>query len=216
MIAACLPREDPRDAFLARNAQSLAALPSGARIGTSSVRRHAQVKRARPDLEILPLRGNVDTRLKKLDAGEYDAMLLALAGLKRLGLQDHATEILSAEDWLPALAQGAIGIEIRKDNARIREAVGAIDDETTSIVIACERGFSAALGGSCSSAIGGLATLADGILKFSGEVLHPRGEGAVVARIEEKLSGDLRTQSAKLGREAGESIRPQALPWLQG
>src|ERR1700685_3079863 len=111
-IGALLPREDPRDAFLSHRAKSLMELPKGARIGTSSVRRQAQVTRARPDLEVVLLRGNVDTRLAKLDAGAFDAILLAYAGLKRLGLGARVTSLLSPGDWLPALAQGAVGIEI--------------------------------------------------------------------------------------------------------
>ena len=117
---AILPREDPRDAFISNaRADAASICRERARIGTSSVRRQAQVARARPDLEIVLLRGNVDTRLAKLDAGDYDAILLAYAGLKRLGLGERATSLLSLQDWLPALAQGAIGIEIRDaDDAR--------------------------------------------------------------------------------------------------
>src|SRR5206468_6829973 len=116
-IAALLPREDARDAFLSHKVRSLAELPKGARVGTSSVRRQAQVARVRPDVEIVSLRGNIDTRLAKLAAGEFDAILLACAGLTRLGALDSATTILSLQEWLPALSQGAIGIETRADDA---------------------------------------------------------------------------------------------------
>ncbi len=215
-VAACLPREDPRDAFLSLSAATLSALPKGARVGTSSVRRQAQVRRARPDLEVVPLRGNVDTRLRKLEEGQYDAMLLALAGLKRLGLSHRARQILSAEEWLPALAQGAIGIEVRKNDRRTNEAAGRINDEKTAVAIACERGFSASLGGSCASAMGGLATFADGILSFTGEVLAPDGSDAVKAQFVERLSDRALADAERLGREAGRSIRPRVLRWLDG
>ncbi len=215
-IIACLPREDPSDAFLSPVSATLAALPKGARIGTSSVRRQAQIRRARPDLEIMPLRGNVDTRLRKLQEGQYDAMLLALAGLKRLGLQHHARQILPAGEWLPALAQGAIGVETRNGDRRANDAVQHINDETTAVAVACERGFSASLGGSCASAMGGLATFADGVLAFSGEVLAPDGSDAVTARFSQRLSGEARKDAERLGREAGRSIRPRVLSWLNG
>ena len=215
-IAACLPREDPRDAFLSPKAASLAALPKGARIGTGSVRRQAQIMRARPDLEVLPLRGNVDTRLKKLDEGRYDAILLALAGLKRLGLQNRATSVLPAGEWLPALAQGAIAIQCRKDDTASYAAATRINDEATAVAVACERGFSAALGGSCSSAIGGLANFAGGILEFSGEVLAPDGSDAVTVSLKEQLSHDGTAQAETLGRNAGLSIRSRASQWLNG
>jgi len=216
MIAACLPREDPRDAFLSGRASTLAALPKGARIGTSSVRRQAQVRRARPDLELAPLRGNVDTRLRKLDEGQYDAMLLALAGLKRLSLDHRVTQILPAGDWLPALAQGVIAIQTRKHDHATNDAVGRINDEITAVAVACERAFSASLGGSCTSAIGGLATYSDGVLKFSGEVLAPDGSDAVRIGFEEKLSGDVLAEAEASGRKAGQSIRPRAQKWLNG
>jgi hydroxymethylbilane synthase len=116
LLAACLEREDPRDAFISLKAKSLADLPHGARLGTASLRRQALVKKVRPDLEVSPLRGNVQTRLRKLEAGEVDATLLAIAGLNRLGMADHATHIMPAEEFLPAVAQGAIGIETRGDD----------------------------------------------------------------------------------------------------
>ena len=125
MLAACLEREDPRDVFISRKAGSLADLPQGATLGTASPRRQAIAKRARPDLRIVPLRGNVETRLRKLDAGEVDATILALAGLKRLGLDAHATKIMSVEEFLPAVGQGAIGIETRADDTRTRDIAGA-------------------------------------------------------------------------------------------
>ena len=213
-IAACLPREDPRDAFLSRRGSSLKELPKGARIGTSSVRRHAQVARARPDLSIIALRGNVDTRIAKLERGEYDAMLLALAGLKRLGLESKITALMPAEAWLPALAQGAIGIEIRNDDRTAADAMGGIDHMPTSIAIACERAFANALGGSCNTPVGGLATLHDDVLRFSAEVLAPDGKDFVDTRFEETLRADAKVHAAELGRKAGEAIRPRVEHWL--
>ena len=127
MLAACLEREDPRDVFLSPKAASLADLPQGATLGTASLRRQAIAKRARPDLKVVPLRGNVETRLRKLDAGEVDATLLALAGMKRLGLTQHVTRIMSVDEFLPAVAQGAIGIEARADDARTHEALARIN-----------------------------------------------------------------------------------------
>src|ERR1700761_767294 len=135
-ITALLLREDPRDVFVSNKASTLTDLPKGARIGTSSVRRHAQAAHVRPDLEIVLLRGNVDTRLAKLDAGEIDGMLLALAGLKRLGLESRATQML--DDFLPALAQGAIGIEIRETDTNAREIVTQLNDKNTEIALSCE------------------------------------------------------------------------------
>jgi hydroxymethylbilane synthase len=214
VIAALLPREDPRDAFLSHKAATIDALSKGARFGTSSVRRQAQVARARPDLDIVLLRGNVDTRIAKLDAGEFDAILLALAGLKRLGLEARATTVLSAESWLPALAQGAIGIEIREDDAAAASAVSRLNDETTAIALACERAFQAALDGSCRTPIAGLATVSSGRLAFRGEVIAPDGSDSVATAFDTALGSDGIAHAAKLGREAGLSIKPRAQRWL--
>jgi len=213
-IGALLPREDPRDAFLSHKASTIAELPKAARFGTSSVRRHAQVARARPDLDVVLLRGNVDTRLAKLDAGEFDAILLALAGLKRLGLETRATTLLSAQDWLPALAQGAIGIEIREGDSETASVVSRLNDETTAIALACERAFQAALDGSCRTPIGGLATISNGRLVFRGEVIAPDGGDSVQTQFDVALIGDRSSQAARLGREAGLAIRPRAAKWL--
>ncbi len=213
-IAALLPREDPRDAFVSRTAKSLADLPKGARVGTSSVRRQAQVLRARPDLETALLRGNVDTRLGKLDAGQFDAMLLALAGLKRLELAGRATMLLDAKDWLPALAQGAIGIEIRDGDGVARSAVATLNHRDTEIALACERAFQYALDGTCRTPIGGLATLANGTLGFRGEVLAPDGSGHADTAFEFRLGGDPVREAAEAGREAGLALKPRAQAWL--
>ena len=205
-IAALLPREDPHDVFVSNSAPSLAALPVGARVGTSSVRRVAQVKRARPDVETVLLRGNVDTRLMKLDRGEMEAMILARAGLKRLRLEQRATEVL---EFLPALAQGAIGIEVRAEDARTLAAITRLNDADTEAALACERAFQAALGGSCRSPIAGLATVDAGRVHFRGEVIAPDGSDFVVSEID-----SARSDAEGAGREAGLSIRARAARWL--
>jgi hydroxymethylbilane synthase len=211
-IAALLEREDPRDVFVSNTAMTLAGLPKGAVLGTSSVRRHAQVARARSDIEIVLLRGNVDTRLKKLDAGQMDAMLLALAGLKRLGLENRATQVL--DDFLPALAQGAIGIEIRETDINAREIVTPFNDRHTEIALTCERAFQKALGGSCRSPMAGLATITHGVLSFRGEVLAPDGCNFVGTEVAIPLTVNEREEAERAGREAGLSIRPRAQQWL--
>jgi hydroxymethylbilane synthase len=211
-IVALLPREDPRDAFLSNIASRLIDLPRGARVGSSSVRRQAQIRRARPDVEVLPLRGNVDTRLEKLARGEFDAILLALAGLKRLGLERRATALFPLNDWLPALSQGAIGIEARRDDRTICDLVAPLNDQQTAITLACERAFQAVLDGSCSTAIGGIAMYEHGVLRFRGEVLAPDGGGQLDVAIEQAvISVDEATQ---VGKAAGLSIKPRAAQWL--
>mgnify|MGYP001553862112 CR=1 FL=1 len=178
-IAAILPREDPSDVLIANAGRGLGDLPPGARVGTSSVRRTAQLLRARPDLKCVLLRGNVDTRLAKLAAGEMDAILLAMAGLKRLGLIGQVGGMTSVMDWLPSLGQGAVGIELRLSDARTLAAVSQLDDEATATALACERAFQAALDGSCKTSIAGLARIEGAKLLFHGEVIAPDGKGVV-------------------------------------
>ncbi len=180
-IAACLPREDPRDVFLSRRADSLAALVSGAVVGTSSPRRKAQILHERPDLKIVPMRGNIDTRIKKLDAGDVDAAVLALAGLKRLGLDGRAADIVPVEQMLPAPAQGAIALEIRADDERAARYAAIVDDAATSICIAAERAFLAVLGGDCRTPIAALAQIEDGVLRFRAAILKPDGSTRLAA-----------------------------------
>ncbi|MFL6689215.1 MAG: hydroxymethylbilane synthase [Alphaproteobacteria bacterium] len=210
-IAAILTREDPRDAFLSRQARSLSELAAGARIGTSSVRRQAQVARARPDLAIMPLRGNVDTRLAKLDAGELDAIILACAGLKRLGMDRRITAALSLDDWLPALSQGAIGVESRIEDVHL---FSSLNDEATAAALACERGFQQALDGSCLTSIGGIAKLRNGELSFRGEVLAPDGSGSAETAFTSQLGADPVAEAGELGQSAGTELRPRVLQWL--
>ena len=213
-IAALLPREDPRDVFISAAAVDLRNLPPNARVGSSSVRRQAQVRRARPDVEVLPLRGNVDTRLEKLARGEFDAILLALAGLKRLGLEGRATALLSPDEWLPALSQGAIGIEVRSADRNVIDLVVPLNDQQTAFALACERAFQAALDGSCTTPIGGIATYEDGMLRFRGEVLAPDGSGQVDVAVEQPVTS--LEDAAQVGRAAGLSIKLRAAQWLPG
>jgi len=213
-IGAILPREDPRDVFISPSAGTLAELPKGACVGTSSVRRTAQVKRARPDVATVLLRGNVDTRLRKLDEGAYDAIILALAGLSRLGLAARATSILDPIEWLPALSQGAIGVEVRTSDARTQEAVCKLDDPVTATALACERAFQTALDGSCRTPIGGLAALSGSTLLFRGEVLAPDGSDAVETTVKTQLGKDTLGDAARAGREAGLELKPKAARWL--
>ena len=177
-IAACLSREDVRDAFLSSAALTLAALPKGAVLGTSSLRRKALALRLRPDLEVVDMRGNVETRIRKLAEGAADATLLAVAGLRRLGLVDRAASLIDAEAWLPAVGQGAIAIVTRKDDATARALAAAIDDCDTSLAIAAERAFLGVLDGSCRTPIGGLARIEKGALLFRGIIVKPDGSAA--------------------------------------
>jgi len=204
MLAACLEREDPRDVFISRKASSFADLPQGATLGTTSPRRQAIAKHLRPDLRIVPLRGNVATRLAKLDAGEMDATILALAGMKRLGLESHATRIMPVHEFLPAAGQGAIAIETREDNAKTRELLARIDHADTSTVLACERAFLGVLDGSCKTPIGAYADISFGTLHFRGLLADPG------SRYVEYSSRGPRADAIKIGTEAGYEIRRQA------
>ncbi|MFA6266455.1 MAG: hydroxymethylbilane synthase [Pseudolabrys sp.] len=202
LLAACLEREDARDAFISLKARSLADLPQGAHLGTASLRRQAIVMAARPDLKVTPLRGNVETRLRKLASGEVDATLLAIAGLKRLGLAEHATTIMPIEEFLPAVAQGAIGIETRGDDNRTRQMVARINHTATFIAVACERAFLAALDGSCKTPLAGHATLSGDTLHFRGLIARPDGKGA------HDIVGNGHVRDAvKIGEEAGRELK---------
>ena len=207
LLAACLEREDPRDVFISRKARTLVELPRGASLGTTSPRRQAIAKRMRPDLNIVPLRGNVETRLRKLDNGDVDATLLALAGLKRLGLVEHATDIMSAEEFLPAAAQGAIGIEVRAGDKRMRDILARIDHADTSTAVACERAFLAALDGSCKTPIAGHATISGDAVQFRGLIARPDGAAA------HDISGTgHRKDAATIGNDAGRELKHRAGP----
>jgi hydroxymethylbilane synthase len=205
MLAACLEREDARDVFISRKAQSLAELPKGASLGTTSPRRQAIAKRARRDLRIVPMRGNVETRLRKLDAGEVDATILALAGLKRLGLADRATKIMDADEFLPAAGQGAIGIETRADDTGTRELMARIDHADTSVAVACERAFLAVLDGSCKTPIGAHADISGDTIHFRGLLAHQDGDPSY----EKSLQGPC-ADAIKIGTQAGEAVKRDA------
>ncbi|MDC3959565.1 hydroxymethylbilane synthase [Polyangium jinanense] len=162
LVITCVPRrEDPRDVFITRTGATLAELPAGSRVGTSSLRRAAAIGLARPDLVIVPLRGNVDTRLRKLDEGHVDAIVLALAGLRRLGLERRATEILDPAVMLPAIGQGALGIECREVDAETQSALAPLDDPETSVRVAAERGVMVALGADCRTPVAAHAVRTD-------------------------------------------------------
>jgi hydroxymethylbilane synthase len=207
MLAACLPREDVRDVFISRKARTLRELPQGAVVGSASLRRQAMVQRLRPDVAVVPLRGNVETRLRKLEAGEVDATLLALAGLKRLGLADKATSLLDVAEFLPAVGQGAVTIEARSDDAATRERLARIDDADTSTALAAERAFLAVLDGSCRTPIAGHAVLDGDTLSFRGMILRPDGAEA----FETSRTGR-RLDAVALGADAGAELKRRAPP----
>jgi hydroxymethylbilane synthase len=205
VIAACLPREDVRDAFISPVAPTLSALPEGALLGTSSLRRAAMALRARPDLHIVNLRGNVETRLRKLGEGAADATLLAAAGLARLGMSDRATGFLDADEWLPAVGQGVVAIVARSADAAMRARLRAIDDPAASLALAAERAYLAVLDGSCRTPIGGLARIASDRIDFRGIIVRPDGKVAhMVARHGpladgERLAADAGAELARRG-----------------
>jgi len=175
IIGAALERADPRDAFISPRHDSFASLPNGARVGSSSLRRQSQLRHARPDLEILVLRGNVETRLGKLDAGEFDATVLATAGLERLGLGGRIRERLSPRQMMPAVGQGVIGIECPQSNAGILALLAPLEHAATRCRLEAERAFAARLGGSCQSPIAAYAELAGEFLQLRGLVGSPDG-----------------------------------------
>lgn len=207
VIGAVLAREDVRDAFISLKYRSLADLPEGATIGTSSLRRQAQVKRRRPDLVVVGFRGNIDTRLAKLEAGVADATFLAAAGLNRLDASHRVTSLVSIADMLPAVAQGAIALEIRADDDRLRYLAGALDHQATSLCIAAERSYLARLDGSCRTPIAGLAELIGGELVFHGELLAPDASAVFTAR----RSGPPAT-ALDIGRAVAEQLIGEAGP----
>jgi hydroxymethylbilane synthase len=202
VIAGYLPREDVRDAFISRRSRHLRDLPEGAVVGSASLRRQAQMRRLRPDLRVTLLRGNVGTRLRKLDSGEVDATLLAMAGLRRLGLTEHVTAVLDTDDFLPAVGQGAIAIAMRSGDSRVQDALAPILDAPTGAALAAERAFLAMLDGSCRTPIAGHARLVGAEIEFRGLVLRPDGSDSLgVSR--RGPAGE----AAALGREAGLDLR---------
>jgi hydroxymethylbilane synthase len=200
-LAGFLPREDPRDALVSARAESIAALPHGARLGAASLRRRAQALRLRPDLRVELLRGNVETRLNKAESGAIDATLLAMAGLKRLGLVHRARAALDIEAFLPAVGQGAIAFTARRGDARTFEALAAIGDAETATALAAERAYLAVLDGSCRTPIAGHARLEDGRLILRGQVLREDGSESFEARVAGSPA-----DAARLGAEAGRDL----------
>jgi hydroxymethylbilane synthase len=175
ILAAMLPRADPRDAFVSLRHKNFASLPQGARVGTSSLRRQSQLKYARPDLELVTLRGNVDTRLRKLEEEHFDAIILAAAGLTRLGLEHRITQYFDADTSVPAVGQGIIGVECRADDATNIEFVRALNDTSAWQCCAAERAFAHRLEGSCQSPIAGFATLQGNQMQLHGVIGSPDG-----------------------------------------
>jgi len=178
-IAAITKRENPRDVFCSGKYASIDDLPNGARVGTSSLRRQAQLKAVRPDLKIFPLRGNVDTRLRKLEAGEYDAIILAAAGLNRLGKTNLVKQVIPAEVMCPAAGQGALGIEIRAGDSETRQHLAFLDDSAARATTTCERALLNKLGGGCQVPIGAFAEVKDGKLHLEGIVADPDGSKVI-------------------------------------
>jgi hydroxymethylbilane synthase len=201
IIAGYLPREDVRDAWIGRNGLTLAELPAGAVVGTASLRRAAQVKRLRPDISTTLLRGNVETRLRKVENGEIDGTLLALAGLRRLGLEGHATALLPLDAFLSAAGQGAIGITCRANDALTRAALAPILDAATGHALAAERSFLSVLDGSCRTPIAAHAHIEGGELVFRGEVL--RSDGGETFTVRRRGAA---VDAALLGYEAGHEM----------
>ena len=205
-IGCVLARDDPRDALVSRGG-GLADLPQGARIGTASLRRRAQLLRYRGDFRIAPMRGNVGTRLDKLASGEVDALVLALCGLERLGQAGVASEILPPELMLPAVGQGALAIECRAADDKLRQRLAPLNDPATAASVAAERAMLAALDGSCRTPIAGLATITEGRLGLDALLLAPDGNAERRGRIEGAVA-----DAVALGTELGERLRRDAGP----
>lgn len=206
-IGAILEREDPRDAFVSRRYATLAELPQGARVGTSSLRRQCQLRAIRPDLEIFDLRGNVNTRLAKLDAGDYDAIVLASAGLKRLGMAERITRALEPEDMLPAIAQGVIGIESRSEDTVVKALIEPLNHAETVLRTRAERAMNATLAGGCQAPVAGFSTITGDSIELRGLVGWPNGSAIVrgeisgpagaAAELGERLAQDLLGRGAR-------------------
>lgn len=209
-VVGFLPREDPREALIARGARTLGELPKGARIGTASLRRQAQVQLARPDCVVDTLRGNVGTRLEKIAKGEFDATFLALAGLKRLDLEDKASGIISADIMLPAPAQGAIGLQIREQDHARQEKLSPILCTQTAICLSVERAFLAALDGSCRTPIAALAEIEADSLRFRGGVYTPEGTQSWICEQTIVLGASPLREAAQLGATQGHILAEKA------
>jgi hydroxymethylbilane synthase len=206
-IAAVLEREDARDVFISGKANALSALPVGARVGTASLRRQALVKRVRDDLAVVNFRGNVETRLRKLEAGEVDATLLALAGLKRLGLARTATAVLSIDEFLPAVGQGVIAIQARATDKRMLALLAPLDHPETAAALLAERAFLAELDGSCRTPIAGHAVIGGGQLHLRGLIARPDGSA-----VHECARIGAVADAGMLGSDAGRELKSRGGP----
>jgi hydroxymethylbilane synthase len=198
-LAAITRRENPCDVFVSKNYARIEDLPPKARVGTSSLRRQAQLRTVRPDLDIQPLRGNVDTRLRKLEEGQYGAIILAAAGLNRLGKTALVRQVIAAEVMCPAAGQGALGVEIRKGDNAVREHIAFLDDADARVTTACERALLSALGGGCQVPIGAHAEMRAGVLHLEAICAHPDGSKLL------RESGD-GSDAAQLGAEVGRRL----------
>jgi len=203
-LPAILPRADAADAFVSNDYADLSTLPLGARVGTSSLRRQAQLRAVRPDLALLDLRGNVGTRLQKLDAGHYEAIVLACAGLERLGLHDRIRSRLSAPSWLPAPGQAAIAIEARADQPSVLEALAVLDDAETRLAVTAERAMNQALGGSCTVPVGAWCTVTERGLHLRGMVGDVSSGRLLLAEAEDRSNDPV-----KLGNEIATALLAQ-------
>ena len=208
-LVAILEREDPRDAFVSNRYASLAELPQGALVGTSSLRRVVQLKNLRPDLRIEPLRGNLDTRLRKLDEGGYDAIVLAAAGLKRLGLGERIRSCFALDEMIPCAGQGALGLEVRADAAALTQALASLTDTPTWLATQAERAVSRSLGGSCSMPLAAHARWLDGVLQLDVALGHP--EHAERPLLKARVQGQPADEAAAraLGLQAAQALRTQ-------
>jgi hydroxymethylbilane synthase len=205
VLAAFPERADPRDVFVSEKYGRLGDLPAGAVVGTASVRREALVRRLRPDLQVKLLRGNVHTRIEKVSSGSFDAAVMALAGLQRLGLVDRVKELLDPQTFPPPVGQGAIAIEIRANDGDAAALVAAVDDAATSIAVGAERAFLAELDGSCRTPIAGHAWIVGERLHFYGLLISPDGREAVDTRREGKPA-----EAAQIGADAGRELKRRA------
>lgn len=205
-LGCVMAREDPRDAWVSSQYATLADLPHGAVVGTSSLRRTVLLRALRADLKIEPLRGNLDTRLRKLDEGQYAGIVLAAAGLKRLNLRQRIRHIFEEADMLPAAGQGALGIEIRAERQDLRDALAPLVDENTWLRVAAERAVSRAMGGSCSMPLAAHATLTDGVLTLKAAWGDPLGNGDLVTA-QATLNNPVHASAEQLGEQVANSLR---------
>ncbi len=205
-LGCVMEREDPRDAFVSTHYATLADLPQGAVLGTSSLRRTVLLRALRPDLKIEPLRGNLDTRLRKLDEGQYAAIVLAAAGLKRLGLASRIRQTFEPEQMLPAAGQGALGIEVRADRKDLIEALAPLAHQTTWLAVAAERAVSRAMGGSCSMPLAAHAVFAGEYLQLRAAWGNPEGDATLVTARSASAAADL-GHAAGLGEEVAARLR---------